>query len=234
MANVYAPLRAGSDIVLLGALIHDVLERLEPIVTKEPSLRSARERFFHDYLVHYTNAATLITEDFKDTEEDALAGLFAGFDQGKGRYDVTKWRYDTEPPKQPGSQPEPGESKSQSFSAQVAKLVGPRPKQDESLQNPRCVFRILKQHYQRYTPELVEQVCGTPRETFLKVADTLWNNAGPERTGAICYAVGWTQHTVGVQMIRAAAVLQLLLGNVGRPRGRHPGAARPCHHPGLD
>src|ERR1700674_652168 len=66
---------------------------------------------------------------------------------------------------------------------------------------------------------MVEEVCGTPRATFLKVAETLYANAGPDRTGAICYAVGWTQHTVGGQMIRAAAVLQLLLGNVGRPGG---------------
>jgi formate dehydrogenase major subunit len=98
-------------------------------------------------------------------------------------------------------------------------LVGPRPKEDPTLQHPRCIFQILRKHYSRYTPELVEQVCGTPPETFRKVAQTLLANAGPERTGAICYAVGWTQHTVGVQMIRAASVLQLLLGNIGRPGG---------------
>src|SRR4029077_13956470 len=62
-------------------------------------------------------------------------------------------------------------------------------------------------------------VCGTPRDVFEKVAETLYANAGPDRTGAICYAVGWTQHTTGVQMIRAAAILQLLLGNAGRPGG---------------
>src|SRR5262249_17404504 len=112
-----------------------------------------------------------------------------------------------------------GESKGQSFSAQVGKLVGPRPREDHGLENPRCVYQILRKHYRRYTPELVEQVCGTPPETFRQVAETLWKNAGPDRPGATCYAVGWTQHTVGVQMIRAAAVLQLLLGNVGRPGG---------------
>src|SRR5262249_42477314 len=114
---------------------------------------------------------------------------------------------------------DPGEGRRHSFTAQVGKLVGPRPKQDLSLEHPRCVFQILKRHYVRYTPELVEQVCGTPSETFRKVADALLKNAGPDRTGAICYAVGWTQHTTGVQMIRAAAVLQLLLGNIGRPGG---------------
>src|SRR5436309_2625848 len=76
MANIYAPLRAGSDIVFLGALINSVLDRLEPIVAKATEARNPRERFFHDYLVHYTNAATLITEDFKDTEDNDFEGLF--------------------------------------------------------------------------------------------------------------------------------------------------------------
>jgi formate dehydrogenase major subunit len=225
LADVYAPVRAGSDIVFLGALINHVLEQYEPILRKEEGERSPHEQFFHDYLLHYTNAATLITEEYRDAEDGD--GLFAGFEphpdappgKGKGRYDVKKWRYDTEPAKQPSQQPETGESKGQSFSAQVGKLVGPRPREDRSLENPRCVYQILRKHYRRYTPELVEQVCGTPPDTFRQVAETLWKNAGPDRTGAICYAVGWTQHTVGVQMIRAAAVLQLLLGNVGRPGG---------------
>src|SRR5437879_4556850 len=221
MANIYAPLRAGSDIVFLGALIHHVLQQHEPIFKKETSALSERERFFHDYLVHYTNAATLITEDFKDTEEDDLAGLFSGYESAKRQYDTKKWRYETEPPsaKQKEVAGAPGEGKSESWSAQVGMLVGPRPKQDLTLQHPRCVFQILRKHYSRYTPQLVEQVCGTQQATFLKVAETLFANSGPDHTGAICYAVGWTQHTVGVQMIRAASVLQLLLGNVGRPGG---------------
>jgi len=87
------------------------------------------------------------------------------------------------------------------------------------LQHPRCVFQILRRHYSRYTPEMVERVCGTPRATFLKVAETLCQASGPERTGVVCYAVGWTQHTTGVQTIRAATILQSLLGNIGRPGG---------------
>ena len=87
------------------------------------------------------------------------------------------------------------------------------------MQHERCVFQILKRHFRRYTPQMVEDACGTSRETFAQVADTLLNNAGPDHTGAICYAVGWTQHTTGVQIIRAASVLQLLLGNIGRPGG---------------
>ena len=94
----------------------------------------------------------------------------------------------------------------------------PRPT-DRTLQDPRCVFQVLKRHFSRYTPEMVEQVCGVPAAQFLAVADALCDNSGRERTAAICYSVGWTQHTVGAQIIRTAAIIQLLLGNVGRPGG---------------
>src|SRR5438309_1784909 len=128
MANLYAPLRAGSDIVFLGALIRYVLEQHEPIFAKGERDLTARERFFRDYLVHYTNAATLIGEEFQDTEE--LDGLFSGYDATKRQYDLKKWRYETEPS---GKHCEdatglPGEGKPESFCAKVGKLVGPRPK----------------------------------------------------------------------------------------------------------
>jgi formate dehydrogenase major subunit len=217
MANIYAPLRSGSDIVFLGAVIKYILDKHEPIFdkvcNKEPL--SSREQFFHDYLVHYTNAATIITEDFKDTED--LAGLFAGYDADKRKYDNAKWRYETEPAakaKDPKDQ-----QPRQGFADTVGKLVGPPAKQDPTLRHERCVWQILKRHFQRYTPQLVEDVCGTPGEAFFKVADALLANAGPDRTGAMCYALGWTQHTTGVQMIRCAAIIQLLLGNIGRPGG---------------
>lgn len=217
MANIYAPLRAGSDIVFLGALIRHVLQQLDAILARPEAEYTARDRFFHDYLIRYTNAATLISEDFHDTEEgrDGPEGLFAGFQENPPHYDFSKWRYGGEPP----PRQQPGDPGRQSFSATVGRLVGPRPPQDPELRHERCVYQILKRHFQRYTPELVEQVCGTSGETFQQVADALWRNAGPDRTGAICYAVGWTQHTTGVQMIRAAAILQLLLGNIGRPGG---------------
>src|SRR6266446_6602002 len=130
MANLYAPLRAGSDIVFLGALINYVLDHHEPIFHKESGQRSERERFFHDYLVHYTNAGTLISQDFKDTEEGDFAGLFSGFDAGKRQYDAKKWRYETEQAsnKQQAGSGTPGQGQPHSFSAQVGKLVGPRPK----------------------------------------------------------------------------------------------------------
>jgi formate dehydrogenase major subunit len=218
MANIYAPLRAGSDIVFLGALIKHALDRHELIFQKDEADDTPRERFFREYLVRYTNAATLITEEFKDAEDNEQGGLFSGFNPETHKYDPKSWRYDSEPPKD-SAQEKPGEGRPHSFSAQVSKLVAPPPKTDPTLRHQRCIWQTLIRHYHRYTPELVEQVCGTPREVFLKVADALLSNSGPDRTSAICYAVGWTQHTTGVQMIRAAAVLQLLLGNIGRPGG---------------
>lgn len=90
---------------------------------------------------------------------------------------------------------------------------------DRTLQNPKCVFQIMRKHYQRYTPEMVEETCGMPKETFLEIAKTLCDNSGREKTGAICYAVGWTHHITGAQIIRAASIVQTLLGNIGRPGG---------------
>ena len=90
---------------------------------------------------------------------------------------------------------------------------------DETLENPRCVFQILRRHFARYAPEMVERICGISRQEFMAVADALIANSGRERTGMFCYANGWTQHSEAVQMIRSAAILQLLLGNVGRPGG---------------
>src|SRR6516162_6820530 len=122
MAQIYAPLRAGSDIVFLGALIRHAIEAHEPIFekVKKGEKLTEREQFFHDYLVRYTNAATLITEDFKDTEDHELAGLFSGFDQQGRKYDPKKWRYETEPPKK--EMPRPGDGQPQSFKDQVASL----------------------------------------------------------------------------------------------------------------
>ena len=93
------------------------------------------------------------------------------------------------------------------------------PPHDRTLQHPNCVYQIMKRHYARYTPEMVERVTGCPADVFLKVCEAMARNSGREKTGAICYAVGWTHHSTGVQMIRAAAIIQALLGNVGRPGG---------------
>jgi len=204
MADIWVPLRAGSDIIFLGALVHYVLEN---------------NREFRDYVAHYTNASTILREDFKDTED--LDGLFSGWDQDKEKYDPESWLYQGSPSKNGGdSQPGHAEAggghgKDRGGEAQDAA----RFESDPTLQHPRCVFQVLKRHFQRYTPEMVERYCGVPKEVFLKAADAYTAASGPEKTAAICYAVGWTQHSKGVQIIRTAAILQLLLGNIGRPGG---------------
>ena len=177
LANLYVPTRAGSDIVFLGAIIRYLLEN---------------NAYFHDYVVHYTNAATLVREDYRDTED--LDGLFSGYDRETETYtDQRSWDYQRD--------------------------ADGRPLTDPTLQHPHCVFQIMRRHFARYTPEMVERVCGVPREQWMQVVQTLVENSGRERTSAICYAVGWTQQSKGVQIIRAGAMIQLLLGNIGRPGG---------------
>ncbi len=109
-----------------------------------------------------------------------------------------------------------------------------RPVRDPTLQHPRCVFQILKRHFSRYTPETVSQVCGCPADEIIRVAELLCANSGRDRTSVLVYAVGWTQHTTGAQIIRTGGILQLLLGNIGRPGGGILAHARPFQHPGLD
>jgi formate dehydrogenase major subunit len=204
MADIWVPLRAGSDILFLGGMINYVLEN---------------NREFREYVVPYTNAATILREDFRDTED--LDGLFSGWDPEKKKYDPETWLYQETPSKdrsgeQPGhSDTSGGHGNDRGGEAEdAAKLES-----DPTLQHPRCVFQVLKRHFARYTPEVVERYCGIPKEVFLKAADVFTSASGPEKTGAICYAVGWTQHSKGVQIIRSAAILQLLLGNIGRPGG---------------
>src|SRR5438105_4799176 len=96
---------------------------------------------------------------------------------------------------------------------------GEPPQEDETLQHPRCVYQLLKRHYSRYTPEFVAETCGCSVEQFVDYCEAVWQNSGRDKTGAFVYSVGWTQHTVGVQYIRAAAIIQQLLGNIGRPGG---------------
>jgi formate dehydrogenase major subunit len=200
MADLHVPIRAGTDIAFLGGLIRYVLDT---------------ESYFKEYLLHYTNAATLLNEDFRGPED--LNGCFSGFDPETGNYDSTSWAYEGGAVAAPAGK---REHATQAFSEKTGAgmLVGQVPR-DETLEHPRTVFRTLMRHYARYTPEMVEQICGIPREKFLEVARALVENSGRERTTAFCYAVGWTQHTAGVQMIRAASILQLLLGNIGRTGG---------------
>jgi formate dehydrogenase major subunit len=168
----------------------------------------------------YTNAPVIVHEDFRGPED--LDGLFSGFDPETQTYDDTTWQYAGMPTKGAAGKREQGANLGEAagHGGHAAGLShGEPPEEDETLQHPRCVFQLLKRHYSRYTPEMVERICGTPREQFLEVCRALCENSGRERTSAFVYSVGWTQHTVGVQYIRAAAIIQLLLGNVGRPGG---------------
>lgn len=203
LSDIYAPIRAGSDIAFLGGLIHYILEN---------------DLWFRDYALNYTNLSTIIEDEFKDPSE--LDGLFSGWDPENLAYSTNSWQYQgldvpatlAEHYSHEGSDTERRRQK------QHKMTQGPPPR-DPTLNDPRCVYQLLRRHYASYTPEMVERVTGCPRETFLKVAETICRNSGPDRTTAFCYAVGWTHHTTGVQMIRAGAMIQLLLGNIGRPGG---------------
>jgi formate dehydrogenase major subunit len=206
MCDVYVPMRAGTDIVFLGGLINYILEN---------------KKYFLEYMINYTNAATLINADFKDTEDND--GFFSGYNPQTRSYDTSTWQYRRGPAPARVPDPPAGPAGASLKPADIATLVANRvpgqPLEDRSLQDPKTVFQILKRHYSRYTPEMVERVCGTPKDLFLKVAQTITDRSGKEQTGAFVYAVGWTQHTTGVQLIRTAGMIQLLLGNMGRPGG---------------
>jgi formate dehydrogenase major subunit len=203
VANTWVPLRSGSDILFLGGLINHILQN---------------ELDFREYVVHFTNASVIIPESFKDTEE--LGGIFSGWDPQKKEYDTTSWLYqgvqsasdssDHNSNAQSGGHSQHGVDSSTDLSTY---------EQDLTLQHPRCVYQIMKRHFARYTPDMVERYCGVSKEAFLNVAKLYCEASGPEKTAAICYALGWTQHSSGVQIIRCAAIVQLLLGNMGRPGG---------------
>ncbi len=142
---------------------------------------------FEQYVRDYTNAAYLVNGEFKMPGE--LAGLFSGYDPKKRSYDAKAW----------------------SFQKNADESV----KKDPTLQDPNCVFQLMKKHYSRYTPELVSKITGTPKEKLLEVYKLYASTGKPDKAGTSLYAMGWTQHTVGTQNIRAMSIIQLLLGNMG-------------------
>ena len=206
LADQFVPIRVGTDIAFLGGIINYVLEN---------------ELDFREYVVAYTNAATIVSEDFQDTDD--LDGLFSGFDPESRTYDPTSWQYASTEHKQDGAERQEHEQQRETASALQHETHGMDvqgdPPRDPTLQHPRCVYQILKRHFSRYTPEMVERVCGVSQEEFLEVCRAWTESSGRERTTALVYSVGWTQHSVGVQYIRTGAILQLLLGNMGRPGG---------------
>ena len=236
MADIYAPIRAGSDIAFLGGLVNFVLN----------SPRWNVDPFFRTFVVNYTNAATIVSEEFRDTEQ--LDGVFSGlmeyqekppwpYNGFRAQYESKSWQYARSQGKSTGwtastqksGEQEAGDEQSgpkhraaraaqgPPYDKLVQALVPPPVERDETLQDPRCVFQIVRRHFHRYTPEMVERATGCPRDVFERVAQTILENSGAERTVSFAYAVAWTQHTNGPQVIGCCALLQLLLGNYGRP-----------------
>jgi formate dehydrogenase major subunit len=202
LADTFVPLRAGTDIAFLGGVINHVLQT---------------ESDFREYVLAYTNAPTIVGEDFEDA---GVEGLFSGYDEAAKKYDSSSWQYDGAFVAAASGE---RDQESNIDVLDEGGLGGPdgrgNPTLDPTLQHPRCVWQIMKRHYATYTPEMVEEVCGVPQDVFAKVCKLFCDNSGRERTTAFVHGVGWTQHTIGSQYIRAASILQLLLGNMGRPGG---------------
>jgi len=173
VADVYAPIRNGTDIAFLGGVINYLL---------------SNDKIHLDYAKFNTDLSFLTKPDYKFDN-----GLFSGYDEAKRSYNKASWGYQI------------GED------GYV--------KVDETLQDPLCVYQQLKKHYSRYTPEMVSRICGTPQDKFLQICQMLGEMSAPDKTSTIMYALGWTQHSVGSQNIRTMAMIQLLLGNMGRPGG---------------
>src|SRR5438094_1067326 len=202
ISDLFLQIRAGSDIAFLGGLINYALQN---------------NRIAKDYLLHYSSAALLVNEGFKLPED----GFYSGFDPASQSYDRTTWNYAVgntsgkpvaAPTGPPGHLPTPF----------PVPLMPEKVAYDLTLQHPLCIFQLLKRQYSRYTPEMVERITGIPKEQFLKAADLFTSgrkDGDMKKVATVIYAVGWTQHTSGTQIIRTAAILQLLLGNVGRAGG---------------
>ncbi len=195
-ADVYAPLRPGTDIVFLGGIINYAIQN---------------KLYNEEYVKAYTNALTLINPDFKGPAD--LDGYFSGYNKEKRAYDNSTWKYQTEK-----VTVKVKEKDASGKEVEVDKEVSV-PKRAVNLDDPHTVWSHFKKHYARYTPEMVERVCGTPKDKFIQVAQLFCSTGAPDKSGAILYAMGQTQHTVGSQNVRSMAILQLVLGNIGIPGG---------------
>src|SRR5882762_7730977 len=203
VADQFCQIRAGTDIAFLGGMIRYAIEN---------------KRFAKDYLINYTNAAFIVKDGFKLPEDE---GVFSGFDEKAHTYDKATWNYasgdasgkaahETPAPKPVNGQPA------------APPAMPEKPAYDLTLQDPRCVFQLMREHYSRYTPEMVERVTGIPRDQYLKTIEmftSIRKDGDMKKAATIIYAVGWTHHSFGTQIIRTAAMMQLLMGNVGRAGG---------------
>lgn len=169
VADVYIPIRPGTDIAFLNGVIRYLIEK---------------DKIQHEYVRAYSNAGLIVKEGFGFQD-----GLFTGYDEQTHSYDKSTWDY---------------EKDDQGFA-----------KVDDTLQNPRCVINLLRKHVDRYTPEMVSRICGTPQDKFLQACELFATCSPPDKALTSLFALGWTQHSVGSQNIRTMAMVQLLLGNIG-------------------
>ena len=202
VSDLFLQIRAGTDIAFLGGFIRYAIEN---------------QRVAKEYLVNYTNAGFILDKDFKLPEDE---GVFSGFDEQKLSYNRASWNYEGTggKPAKPAAAAKPGQPA-------PPPALPPLPEKvdfDPTLQNPRCVYQLLREHYSRYTPEMVERITGIPKDQYLKAADlftSIRKDGDTKKVATVIYAVGWTHHSFGTQIIRTAAMLQLMMGNVGRAGG---------------
>jgi formate dehydrogenase major subunit len=226
-ADLFCQIRAGTDVAFLGGLISYAIEH---------------NRYAKEYITNYTNAALIIKKGFKLPED----GLFSGFDPAAAKYDVASWNYDeggnmtgtaaaaiaagdgpatAETAAKVASPPPPAKVVAAGVKPAAAPpppALPPNTAYDLSLEHPRCVFQLMKKHFSRYTPETVSKITGISvkdLEAAYGKLTSIRENGDMKKVGTIIYSVGWTQHSNGSQMIRTAAMYQLLMGNVGRAGG---------------
>src|SRR5712691_478374 len=190
LADIYARIRTGTDVAYFGGLINYVLQN----------------NLHHEsYVTNYTNASFLVKKEYGFTD-----GLFSGYDPKARKYNTASWGYQID------------DAASVAYNAAhppAGGAVATLAKRDLTLQDPQTVFQLMKQHYSRYTPEMVSRITGIPQDQFLRIAKLVGEMGQPNKVMTIVYAVGLTHHTTGGELIRSGAVLQLLLGNMGRPGG---------------
>ena len=171
-ADIYAPIRAGTDLAFLGGMIKYIIDN---------------HLYCKKFLRLYTNATFLVNPDIQLPDE--LDGLFSGYDPETRSYDKSTW----------------------TFQKDTNGMI----KKDLTLQDRYCVFTLLRKHFYRYSIDVVSRITGTPEDILQKIYHTFTATKGPKHSGTIISALGWTQHTVGTQNIRAMAIIQLLMGNIG-------------------
>ena len=147
------------------------------------------ELYNREYVEIHTNALCLVQDDFLLPGDND--GVFSGLEGNS--YNKSTWQYQLD-----------GENNNIKAA---------------DLDDPNCIFGLLKKHVERYTPDVVSKITGISEDKFNKIAAAYCATGAPEKVGTIMYAMGWTQHTTGVQNIRAFAILQLLLGNIGLAGG---------------